>query len=229
MARTIESAAGATPTGTATDSIPGRKRAVVTTVYFVRHAHSPWVPNREAERALSERGRKQAVRVACLLADRRIDAVLSSPYARAIQTVRPLAAERDLAVQLVDGFRERTLTDGPAEGIGETFESAIEAVWRDPTFAWPGGESNRDARKRGVVALEHVLDRYRGKRVAVGTHGNLLTLLLGHYDDRFDYDFWNGELTTPDVYEAEFADGGLVSVRRRYAPAGPGESGGSTV
>lgn len=188
----------------------------MTTIYFVRHAHSPWVPNREAERPLSEQGRRQAARVAARLSDAEIEAVLSSPYERARQTVEPLADARGLDVELVPGFRERTLTDGTAEDIGETFESAIDAVWADPTFSWPGGESNVDAPARGVDAVERILERFAGRRVVVGTHGNLLTLVLGRFDDRFDYDFWNDELATPDVYAAEFVEGKLVGVERRW-------------
>lgn len=50
-----------------------------------------------------------------------------------------------LSVHAEDGLRERRLTDGPVENISETFESAVATVWSDPTFAWPGGESNLDA------------------------------------------------------------------------------------
>ena len=190
---------------------------MITTVYFVRHAHSPWVPNREVERPLSDRGREDAARVADRLSDRPVDAVLSSPYVRALETVEPVADRHGLDVDVAEGFRERRLTDGPAESIGETFESAIDGVWSDPTFAWPGGESNEDARERGVRALERILERHAGETVVVGTHGNLLTLLLGHYDDRFGFAFWRDELTTPDVYAARFDDAALVDVERRWS------------
>ena len=187
-----------------------------TTVYFVRHAHSPWVPNREADRPLSDRGRADAARIADRLAERPVDAVLSSPYARARETVEPVADRHGLDVEIEEGFRERRLTDGPAESIGETFESAIDRVWSDPTFAWPGGESNEGARERGVRAIERTLARHRGETVVVGTHGNLLTLLLGHYDDRFGFAFWRDELTTPDVYETRFEAAAMVHAERRW-------------
>ena len=190
----------------------------MTTLLFVRHAHSPWVPNREAERPLSTAGRAAAARLADQLADRRIDAVVSSPYARARQTVAPLADRHDLTVRTDDGFRERALTDGPVETIGETFESAVDAVWSDWSFAWPGGESSEEARARGVAAVERTLDRHDGETVAVATHGQLLTTTLNHYDDRFDRAFWRDELTTPDVYEARFDGEEMAASRRLYDP-----------
>nr|WP_305794332.1 histidine phosphatase family protein [Halomarina rubra] len=185
---------------------------------FVRHAHSPWVPNREAERPLSASGYAAAERVADQLADHTVDAVVSSPYERAVQTVEPLAERRGLAVERDDGFRERALTDGPVETIGETFESAVRAVWDDWSFAWPAGESSDEAQTRGVAAVERTLDRHAGETVAVGTHGQLLTATLNRYDDRFDVTFWREELTTPDVYEAQFEDGDLLAIERVYTP-----------
>ncbi|MFC5970401.1 histidine phosphatase family protein [Halomarina salina] len=191
----------------------------MTTLLFVRHAHSPWVPNREAERPLSTAGRVAAQRVADQLDDRRIDAVVSSPYERARQTVEPLAVRRDLDVRTDDGFRERALADGPVETVGETFESAVDAVWSDWSFAWPGGESSDEAQARGVAAVERILDRHEGETVAVGTHGQLLTATLHHYDDRFDRTFWREALTTPDVYEARFEGAEMAAIRRLYEPA----------
>ena len=189
----------------------------MTTIHFVRHAHSPWVPNREAERPLSERGHEEARRVARILSDEPVDAVVSSPFARARQTVRPVADRNGLELETDDGFRERRLTDGPVESIGETFERATERVWSDWSFAWPNGESNHDAKRRGLTAVERTLERHSGGRVVVGTHGNLLTLILHEYDERFDVEFWRDELTMPDIYEVAFpTGGGEVEITRRY-------------
>jgi phosphohistidine phosphatase SixA len=50
-------------------------------------------------RPLDARGRKQADGIASALADRGVDRILSSPYARCIQTVEPLAAALELDVE----------------------------------------------------------------------------------------------------------------------------------
>ncbi|MFC6731191.1 MULTISPECIES: histidine phosphatase family protein [unclassified Haladaptatus] len=186
----------------------------MTVVYFVRHAHSPWLPNQEATRPLSQEGHAAARAVAASLSDRPPAAIYASPYERAVQTVEPIAADHGLDIELVPEFRERTLTDGPAENIGETFESAIDAVWSDWTVSWPGGESNWEAQARGVTALERILDAHPDDHVVVGTHGNLLTLILNHYDDRFDFAFWRDELRTPDCLRAVFEDGVLATTER---------------
>ncbi|GAA0247207.1 histidine phosphatase family protein [Haladaptatus pallidirubidus] len=79
------------------------------------------------------------------------------------------------------------------------------------------GESNLTAQKRGVSALERVLAKYEDESVVIGGHGNLMTLILNHYDDRFDFDFWNGKLTMPDIYEARFDGRGMVEIERLYS------------
>lgn len=52
------------------------------------------------------------------------------------------------------------------------------------------------------------MNAYGGKRVAIGTHGDIMTLILQRYDEHFDYHFWLGT-TLPDIYRAEFEEGGL--------------------
>jgi hypothetical protein len=101
--------------------------------YLVRHAHAEWVP--DEGRSLSEQGLRDAVLVAELLAERPIEAVYSSPYRRAIQTVSGLAIDRKLQVQIEDRFRERTWASGrqarskkPSTGPGRTSNSDGPAV-----------------------------------------------------------------------------------------------------
>lgn len=180
-----------------------------TTLYFVRHAHSPYVPNREAERGLSEQGRRDSSRVAEVLARRGVGVVVSSPYARAVETVRETAEAVGTEVRTDRGFRERRL----AAGHVEDFEEAVARVWEDPSFSWPGGESNRAARERGIEAVNRTLDRWEGETVAVGTHGNILTLILSHYDERYDFTFWQ-QLTMPDIYEVTFEGNASPSITR---------------
>ncbi|USZ70574.1 histidine phosphatase family protein [Natronosalvus halobius] len=182
-----------------------------TTLTFVRHAHSPYVPNREAERGLSKRGHRDAARVADVVArdGRPVDAVVSSPYARAVETVQPIAVAAGTDVVTDDGFRERALAGSHVED----FEAAIERVWSEPTFAWPGGESNDEAQVRGLEAVERTLERWPGDHVIVGTHGNLLALILRAYDDRYDFDFWQ-EITIPDVYQVTYRCGTPEQITR---------------
>lgn len=143
------------------------------------------------------------------LNEEKIDHVLSSPYKRAIQTVEGLAEELDQEIECYEDFKERLLSNEPLLD----FESAIARVWEDEQFAFPGGESNRDAQKRGVAQLTEVLERYEGKRVAIGMHGNLMVLIMNYFDASYHVGFWQ-KLQMPDIYCLSFEGTELVAVKQ---------------
>jgi 2,3-bisphosphoglycerate-dependent phosphoglycerate mutase len=177
---------------------------------LVRHAHSTYTPD-EISRPLSERGLADATNVTELLKKEGIDIVVSSPYKRAVQTVSGIAEYIETEVEFVDGFRERTLTTGPAKD----FTLAITKVWEDDNFSWEGGESNIVAQKRGVDTLYNVLDKYKGKNVVIGIHGNIMVLIMNFFDKQYDFSFWK-KLNMPDIYKLTFNDRELVSVQRLW-------------
>jgi len=73
----------------------------VSTFFLVRHASAgsrrEWVGD-DRLRPLDERGEKQARRLVRELEGHRLDRIVSSPYVRCAETVRPLAAKRSLPV-----------------------------------------------------------------------------------------------------------------------------------
>ncbi len=180
----------------------------MTNLYFVRHAHSTYTPD-ELGRPLSERGFNDAKMVTELLKPEGIDIVISSPYKRAIQTVEGVANYIDKEIEMENDYKERTLTKVPAED----FNDAITKVWEDYNFSWEGGESNLAAQKRGVDITYKVLEKYKGKNIAVGTHGNLMALIMNYFDSKYDFIFWEN-LEMPDVYKLSFDGRDLISVKR---------------
>jgi 2,3-bisphosphoglycerate-dependent phosphoglycerate mutase len=187
-----------------------------TVIYFVRHAHSTYTPE-ELTRPLSEKGMRDARRVTRILESENLDHVVSSPFLRAVQTVEGTAASLNQNVLLIDGFKERLLSSEPLDD----FQGAIRKVWEEPSFHWEGGESNVDAQKRGVAAMLELLKAYEGKRVAVGTHGNIMVLIMHHFDPRYGLAFWES-LDMPDVYRLTFDGVDLVGVSRLWEPRSEG-------
>ena len=85
---------------------------------LLRHASAgsreTWIGD-DRERALDERGARQASDLVALLADLPLTRIVSSPYRRCVQTVEPLAAARNLEVELRDELgEERQFDDGIA-------------------------------------------------------------------------------------------------------------------
>ncbi len=181
---------------------------LMTNLYLVRHAHSTYTPD-EVGRPLSAEGVIDTERVSRILENENIDLVISSPYKRAIQTVEGIAMGIGKEIVIEKSFKERMLTSAPALD----FNLAITKAWKNPAFSWPGGESNIEAQKRGIAAVENVLETYEGKNIVIGTHGNLMVLMMNYFDKRYDYNFWK-KLDMPDIYKLTFEDKNLIKINR---------------
>jgi 2,3-bisphosphoglycerate-dependent phosphoglycerate mutase len=170
-------------------------------VLLVRHAESvpPGGPHEENDLPLTEDGRAAADDLADQLAGFALSAVYSSPYPRALQTVQPAAERHDLQVLVVDDLRERLLSPTPLAD----WRGHLEKAFANPDYAPPGGESGRSALRRVAGVLDLLRVRHPdGGRVLVGSHGNLITLMLQALEPRIDFAFWE-EMPTPAVYWLE--------------------------
>ncbi|PFK59286.1 histidine phosphatase family protein [Bacillus thuringiensis] len=180
----------------------------MTTIYFVRHAHSTYTKE-ERERPLSEKGYLDAENVTRLLKDKQIDVVISSPYKRAIQTVQGIANTYKLLIQTEEDLRERLLSTEPVSN----FNDAMQNVWEDWSFAYEGGESNDVAQRRAVICMQNILKQYEGKNIVIGTHGNIMVLLMNYFNSKYDLEFWK-TLHMPDVYQLNFDKNRFISAER---------------
>lgn len=178
---------------------------MITNIYLVRHAHSTYTPE-ELSRPLSSKG---AEKVTALLLEKNINHIIASPYKRAIQTVEGLAQTLNLDIQIEEAIRERKLSEEPVED----FENSIMRVWKDFTFNFQGGESGLEAQSRGVKAILRIISEYRGQNIAVGTHGNIMVLIMNYFNKSYGYDFWT-TLKMPDIYKLSFDGEKLMEVQR---------------
>lgn len=181
---------------------------MVTNIYLVRHAQSAYTPD-ELNRPLSQRGSKDAERVAEILLSENINFVISSPYKRSIQTVEIVAKNIGGNIAIKNDFRERKIAEVPVED----FDNAMDKLWKDFNFAFEGGESNLKAQIRGISALNEVLNDYKGKNIVIGTHGNIMVLIMNYFDKAYDYSFWC-KLSMPDIYKLSFLDGKFIEAQR---------------
>lgn len=160
-------------------------------LYIIRHCKAAGQP---PEAQLTTEGLAQAERLAQFLADKRIERIVSSPYVRARQSVEPLAAKLGLAIEEDERLAERVLVSGDLPDWLERLKESFG----DPNLAFEGGESGRAAQERAVAAVHDLLAQDEGI-VALVSHGNLITLLLNHFDRRFGFAEWQA-LSNPDVF-----------------------------
>jgi 2,3-bisphosphoglycerate-dependent phosphoglycerate mutase len=163
----------------------------------------------ERERGLSEYGKEDAFKIIEILRSELIDLFISSPYKRAIETIKGLADTFEKEIFLVEELREREIGV-----ISDTeFKAAKKQVYDNFDFAYPGGESSNQAQQRAVEVLKSIMNTYNGKKIVIGTHGDIMTLMLNYFDKDYGYDFWSSS-TMPDIYRTEFMGEVLERVER---------------
>ena len=154
----------------------------MTHIYFVRHAQPNYENHDNFSRELSPKGLTDRSLVTGYLVDKGVDAVLSSPYRRAADTVAPLAERLGLALETMEDFRERKVG-----GWIEDFESYSQRQWADFDYRLSGGESLMETQIRSLRALDMVLERFPEKTVAIGSHGTALSTVLHHFRPGFGF------------------------------------------
>ncbi|MBB3129410.1 2,3-bisphosphoglycerate-dependent phosphoglycerate mutase [Paenibacillus rhizosphaerae] len=191
------------------NSVHHLKRSTI--LYFVRHAESPYEEGRERTRGLSRQGLADALAVKDRLLGEGIDLYISSPYERAVRTIRDAADTAGKEIIIEEDLREREIGQ-----IGAlSFQDAKRRVYGDAAFAFPGGESSLEARQRAVRVIRKLLEQHAGQRIVIGTHGDIMTLMLGEFDSRFDYAFWEST-SMPDIYKTEWEGETLRQVTRTW-------------
>ena len=158
-------------------------------VLLVRHAEPVPIGTPEVhddDRPLTDDGRSAADELATELDGWEVTAIYSSPYERAVQTVAVLAERRGLPVQLLDDLRERRLSPEPHDA----WQATLQRSWSDADFQLPGGESGRAAQRRAIAILDLLRTRHAdGGRIVLGSHGNLISLILQALQLEVGYDF----------------------------------------
>lgn len=180
-----------------------------TTIIFVRHAESEFIPGYERERGLVPSGVIEAEKVADQLEAISIDVIISSPYFRTIETLEPIAERIKKKIVNIEDLRERSI--GNFNGI--SFLDAKRYVYSHIEYSFPEGESNMMAQERAIRSLLSILEEHKGKTIIIGTHGDIMTLMINYFDKNIDYDFWE-QLSMPDIYELTFEDRKYIGCHR---------------
>jgi 2,3-bisphosphoglycerate-dependent phosphoglycerate mutase len=163
-------------------------------IYLVRHCSAK---GQDPAAELTPEGRDQAEALADFLSGRGIQQIVSSPFARAIETIGPLSARLGIRPK-----QDRRLIEAPLSTTDHAdWLDRLRRTFSDFELTFDGGESSRVATDRAVSAVADVISSDSNAAVVV-THGRLLILLLKHFDPTFGYDEWKN-LGTPDVFRLE--------------------------
>lgn len=199
------------------DEPHGRASDVV--VELVRHASAGqrgrWKGGPDRDRPLDERGREQARLLAADVAHSHVagtDApaippvgvIVSSPLARCVQTVQPLAAALGLDVTTHEALEE--LSEVPITEGGSAWVNA----------AWLG------ARALGLV--DRLVAETDGRRIVLCSHGDVVPALLATLVGRDGLALHDVRCRKAGRYRLRFSDGRLVAAQQVPPPDDqPGE------
>lgn len=166
-------------------------------LFLIRHCQAE---GQEADAPLTEKGYKQALELANSLNNIRADQIISSPYLRARQTIDPYAKDRNLEIKIDTRLSERVLSTSNLPDWLDKLRNTFD----DMDLKLEGGEASSEAQARIVEVVEEILDSNIENTVIV-THGNILSLLLRHYQDNFGFEQWKS-LSNPDVFLMQFTN-----------------------
>lgn len=160
-------------------------------LFLVRHAQSEGnagVPGAGIDCPLTKLGERQAAAAARKLVATGIDLVLSSPYARALQTAEIIRAAANVPAEIVPVLHEHHLHSFPADwplmpraAIAERFPHfRIPEGWRDAAWHTPpeDGEAALARARRAVDDLSARFAATPDVRVALVSHGSPIGKLI---------------------------------------------------
>lgn len=183
----------------------------MTIIYFIRHAESNHNNHNDVTRELTARGLEDRKLVSQYLKDKNVDAVLSSPYQRSVDTLKHFADLNNHQIERIDDFRERR-ADG--EWI-EDFDAFCHKLWNDFSYKLSDGETLSEVQERNVSALKIVLKRYKNQTIVIGSHGIALSTIIHYYDSDFGYEeFMKIKSLMPWIVKFEFENEELICIEK---------------
>ena len=185
----------------------------MTTIYFIRHAEADNTNRDGRNRPLTAKGLADRILVTEFLQDKNIDAVLSSPFKRAIDTVADFAEKNGFEIQTVEDFRERK---SDSDWLRDTdFFPFIERQWADFSYSLSDGECLDAVQRRNIAALNEVLMKYKDKTVVIGTHGTALATIINYFDNTYGFDDFMAMVNLlPWIVKMTFNDDGCICIEK---------------
>lgn len=170
---------------------------------------------------LSVEGEKRAELLCSKEELNNIDVLYTSNCVRTLQTAKYLMYNQNLKANIDDRLDERRV------GISniKEYPDWFERQYFDEDFKTTGGESQKEVRERFGEVIDEILEKYKGKRIAVFSHGYAITFyllkyckFLGVFDDKLKYEF-NGKIAfeksinAPELFKLTFDDKELKDLK----------------
>ncbi len=196
-----------------------------TTVYLIRHSirfNSDYIQDyntsqnktiRNEKIILSCEGEKRAEILSNEKEIQNLDVIYASNCVRTLQTAKYIIEKQNLKVHIDERFDERR-TGKPNDDIVKDW---FVRQYLDENYKTEGGESQKEVRERFLEAFYEVLEKNKGKRIAIFSHGYAITFFIMKWckfeyiedKDNMKYTFknkviFNKKINAPEVFKLEF-------------------------
>lgn len=183
----------------------------MTTIYFVRHAQPNYENHDDMSRELTTKGISDSKLVTEFLLDKNIDVIISSPFKRAVDTVKDFAQRKNLDISTDFNLRERKIGDNWLDN----FDDFAKMQWSDFNYKLHNGESLNEVQARNILSLNTILKEYANKNIVVGTHGTALSTIVNYYDNNFKYeDFHKIKSVMPWIVKIVFDNYNCINIEK---------------
>ena len=203
-----------------------------TIIYLIRHAetidengirntceNSQMINEKEI---LSIQGEEQSKKLSENIELQKLDIIWSSNYTRAKATAKYIAYKNKLQYNLDKRLCERKL--GNIEDLAKFMNNKVT---KDPSreqLAFPefrtrNGESANDTNKRMNEFFSEILGKYKGKRIAVISHGGAIKFFLLSYcnvnkDLNLEYNKRELSITSPCILKMTYRENKLLNLEQ---------------
>lgn len=162
-------------------------------IHIIRHGQTSWNAQRriqgQLDSELDDTGRQQATDRGAYFKDMPLAAVYSSSSVRTRQTTALILGERQDSVSYRDELREVRLGVWQGElwaDIEKAYPDMVELHRiASPSFDVEGAETSQEVQKRGVAAIEAIINEHAGlpaeSDILVVSHGAIMKTILAHY------------------------------------------------
>ena len=196
-----------------------------TTVYLIRHSirfNNDYIEEyntlqnktiKNEKTVLSVEGEKRAEILSNEEELQNLDVIYASNCVRTLQTAKYIIEKQNLKVNIDDRFDERKVGKPNDDVIKDWFVRQ----YMDENYKTEGGESQKELRARFSEAFEEVINKNKGKRIAIFSHGYAITFFIMKWcnfeyieeKDNMKFTFknkviYNKKINAPEVFKLEF-------------------------
>ena len=178
---------------------------------LIRHSNVTIDPDKPAAAwTLSDEGRSRAKIMATHLHPYHLDRVIISTEPKAVETGEIIARELQIPFATAPDRHEHERSRVPFRGR-DWFEMQVREFFTSPNDLTFGDETADHAHERFSSAVNRLLKQYPSQRLAIVTHGTILTLYVSRLHKLDPFSFWK-QLGLPALVVLSLPDKHLINV-----------------